>query len=318
MQTEHGVAEGSQDPSAQIQTAQSQNQAGDDQYAKYFKMNGLDEGGNPLETTDPEATAERAINKDQAQPAEPQKAKPEQQAEQPRQKQSGHERRIEVLTARTKQDKEKIGRLESEIAKLKEAKPQPKLSRDHFATEDEYEDHRDAVRKEDLKREVRLENLQEQLEETSASNFKQTWTQKVSAFYQAPEDVQRYRQTLQWAKANGVNPHQDVHDYVQDVEVGPVMLEYLLSNPQVLNAINGSKPVVRASRLMQLEQAILQSLQSPPSEQPQSRTPQTQQRVSRAPDPVGQVGNGGAPASSDGDTVAEVRRYKQQTYGRRY
>lgn len=310
-------------PAVQNQTTVSQNQAGGDKYSKYFKMNGLDEGGNPLEDSQTDtgsATGSKAGT--EAQPA-PEK-KQEGTTQQPNKPRSGYERRIDVLTARDGKSKAEIRRLRAEIEALKQSAGEggKKVSRENYVSDDEFQED---LRKETaraIKNEILLETKNSQLEQVENQVFKESWGDKVNAYYPDQESRVAYSTLLKQAKAAGINPHQDVHDYVQDSSIGPVLLEYLLRDPNALATINDAKPVVRATRLYQLEQGLMAYLQEQANGQ-QAAAPSRQQpaqaparRVTQAPAPIGPVGNGGAAVADSGDSTSAVINYKRQRYGK--
>lgn len=294
----------------------SQNPA-DAKLAKLRELNNLDQAGKPIEGKgEPTGDADGSKQK-QAQPA----AKSEENQGDKGDKASRFSKKIGGLIAQNKDYSAKIQAQKSRIAELEksleEMKKAPKYTKEHFATDEEYEDWKDSQRTTKIRTELALDQAREQMTESTNNAFKQSWNQKVSSFYKDPEDIAAFRQTLANAKAQGINPPQAVHDYVQHSDIGPVMLEYLLATPEAMHGVSNVPAVVQAARLSQIEQGLYRLLHQQGyfgNEGSQAQPQPAQTKVTQAPAPIGPVGQR-SEVSVDGSSSSAAKAYKRKHYG---
>lgn len=219
-------------------------------------------------------------------------------------------RRISVLTARAKAAEEESRSLKSRLADL-EAKvnQKPELTRDHFRDETAYEAHREQQLLEKAQSAFDKRHTEEALARQEQQAFKASWATRSQSLM-APQELQEFAELVQ---ATPDILHEDVHDYIKESEVGPVMLKALLLEPDFAHKLSAMKPINRASMLLKLEAGIIASYQS----RQQPAAPAAPQ-VTRAPTPVGTVpGGSGATTSGDEDTHAQVAAYKRSRFGGR-
>lgn len=232
--------------------------------------------------------------------------------------QNDYHRRISVLTKREKKKDAIINELQARLAKLENASKQPEkeLTEDNFATTAEYQRYlaketaKKEIREEISKREAQAEKLRQTEAETE--QFRENWGRRAQATLQ-PEEIEEYTGFI---KA-GVDPEEifesGVLEFMQDSDVGPRMMYHFLRNPELIERLNSLKPTVLAARLMQIENITRQEL-SKVTPQKHGATVAKNPVLTRAPDPIGQVGAAGTGGGmkSDEELADEYRRkYKR-------
>lgn len=308
---------------------------GSSKYSDYYALNkesdgaGSPEGAN--EPTDPSIEGVKPGAKAPDAKESPAQADPQPKKE----KVPDWQRRISVLTAREKSQAAEMQELRRQVAELSRSRTegqvqQPKkLARENFLSDEEYLDHVADFKAEE-KLNTKIQELQKQGEvsresEAAHREFRSSWLQKVQSNFPREEDRREFGELLRGAKDN---LHQDIHDFMQNSDVGPKMLRVLREYPDFAEALNKLPSSVRSTRLAQVEQTLYTELQQEyaaaaaaqvqaPAQRPSSAAPAQQRpRVSQAPAPTGPVGNsGGSAAPADGDDAAAVHAYNRKKFG---
>jgi hypothetical protein len=160
--------------------------------------------------------------------------------------------------------------------------------------------------------------LQEQ--EQAQQAFRQHWTTMVESNFGSPEDKAEFIQLVQ-NTPDTLN--KGIHEFIQNSDVGPRMLHAMLLRPDYVEALNKMPESVRTARLVQLETAIYTHLQGESETQqttqpsvPIRQTAAQPQKASRAPAPIGSIGNNGSSAPlSDQPDIDQVMAYKRKKFG---
>lgn len=295
-------------------------QNGESKYSKYFELNGMSSGAG----TSDEKPGKNDAQADGVKPADTQKepaatGKPpvdgSKKKDEVPEGQRGWSRRVEVLTAREHQHLAKIKELQAEIEIAKGKKPDDvKLTEDHFKSKEDYEDWKLERKLEARDQQRRTESLEKELESEKSGAFKTAWQPKVEKWYPTPEARAEYSALLKTAKSQ---ISADMHDFVQASDLGPVMLEWLVRNPDQSGRLAAMKPVVLGARLLQLEQALGQALSNEGTTK-SGNGPSSPPRQTNAPGPIGSVSQrGGAQVSDDDGSIEAVKRYLAKNYGNR-
>ena len=306
-------------------------------YDKYYKMNGdSDPAGTGSENPRESDSAGRGV-KPEAKASKASEPPTDGNPSTKKEKVPDWQRRISVLTAREKSRETEMQTLRQQVAELSRAKEegqkeQPKkLSRENYLSDAEYLENL-AEQKAEEKLNSRLQKMQSESEATRNSEaahkeFRQGWLQKIESNFPNPEDRQEFGELLKGAKDD---LHTDIHDFMQNSDVGPRILKTLRLHPEFADALNKLPASVRSTRLAQVEQVLYSEVQqeyaaaaaaqvqAPAAGQAQSRpVPAGQkQKVSMAPAPTGPVGNSGANAIADEASDADaVRAYKRRKFG---
>jgi hypothetical protein len=280
-------------------------------YAKYYEMNKATSeagtsDGDAGEDSGSQGAGETTAGKPPA--PKPEKAKQEDQGHK-----SGYDRRIGVLTAREKAANEQIRALEARLAALETpVQTKPKLTRDNFLTQEEYDDHRDRELTERVRNDLQKESLEGQKKAQEQNAFKSGWVDSVNKLYTTPEKKAAFSDLV---RNSPDNLHKDVHEYIRSTEVGPMMLEAFLLRPDFAEQVKAMPSAKRAATLMRLEEGIIGHLEDQQAGSSQTRTPS---RVTAAPTPIGVVG-GNASGIPDPDSLPSldrVRAYKKNRFER--
>lgn len=251
-------------------------------------------------------------------------------SEERKQKELDWERRERVMTARNKTQAEAHARemeaTRKELAELRakiEGKHEkPKLKRENFVSDEEYLETL-AERKAEEKLAAQMQGYQKQsyenqVRQEAQQEFKRGWTSKVHNNFR---DESERREFVAMVEETPDNLHQEIHEFVQNSDVGPRMLHVMLQRPEYIDALNQLPASVRATRLGQLESAIYSQMQSSrapaqPRQQAPSRPAAALQRATRAPAPIGSVGNSGSSAApEDLPDQDQVAAYKRKKFG---
>ena len=247
------------------------------------------------------------------------------------------DRRVRVLTAQKKsqadahaRDMQDMRRQMQEMqAKIEgKGKEQPKAKRENFVSDEEWISHqiKSGTEEHTTKQiqEMQRQQHEQQEQQQALQTFKQGWTAKVESNFENPADKAEFIQLVQETPDT---LHKGIHEFLQNSEVGPRMLHTMLLRPDYVEALNKMPESVRTARLTQLETAIYSHLQAEyakqqavPQAKPQSaptrQTTATPQRASRAPAPIGSVGNSGSSAAlSDQPEIDQVMAYKRKKFG---
>lgn len=201
---------------------------------------------------------------------------------------SGYERRIGTLTS-------KLRELEQKLAeKEKPAQEQKKFSRESFKNDEEYLEH--LARKmadEQVKGvlEERERKTNESLEEIqNRTRFEKEWTEKAKAQLNGNDKaLQQYHKLCAEAVETGLAKEipEDVYQLMEESEKGAIIHSILLTNDELRGKIANLSPQRRAFEILRLEDRLLNQ------QQKQEQKPS----VTKAPDPVGQVGVSGSSIS---------------------
>jgi hypothetical protein len=247
------------------------------------------------------------------------------------------DRRVRVLTAQKKSQADAHARDMQEMRKQLQdlqdkieghGKEQPKAKRENFVSDEEWIDHRIKTGTEEITQkqmqDYQRQQTERQEQEQAQQAFRQNWTTIVESNFGSPEDKAEFIHLVQ-NTPDTLN--KGIHEFIQNSDVGPRMLHAMLLRPDYVEALNKMPESVRTARLVQLETAIYTHLQGE-SEKQQATVQTTQpsvpirqtaaqpQKASRAPAPIGSVGNSGSSASlSDQPDIDQVMAYKRKKFG---
>lgn len=211
-----------------------------------------------------------------------------------------------------------IGALEDRVRQLEaeKAKPAPKYSRDHFVSDEEYEDWREQQRTNRIRTDIAIENAQEQIQNLSSeadeTEFRESWNTKLSDNFEGdPEGLKHYVQTLRGLPANYLRP--EIHEMIRSSGVGPRMLQVLGTYPHMAKELNAIKsPVVLGARLAKLESQVEYHLQRTRAQGQQAPAPAARQpQGPKAPPPIGPVGGNHGSQEVDEEALYDQVRNKK-------
>ncbi len=241
------------------------------------------------------------------------------------------DRRVRVLTAQKKtqaeahnRDMANMQRMLQELQDKVEGKgkEQPKAKRENFVSDEEWINHQIKTGTEETTsrhmQELQRKQEEEQAHSQALNTFRQNWTTKVDSNFDNADDKAEFIQLVQGTPDN---LHKGIHEFLQNSEVGPRMLHAMLLRPDYVEALNNMPDSVRTARLTQLETSIYNHLQNEyaKQQQPQQTAPSRQNatpKVSKAPAPIGSVGNSGSSVSpNDLPDIDQVMAYKKKKFG---
>jgi hypothetical protein len=205
------------------------------------------------------------------------------------------QRRIDKLTRRNKTYESELQALRKQVEDLKPKQPQQKLTKENFVSEEEYQEHI-AKRVYEQQQEAMSKANAEQYESERKAmeqqqEFAKTWKDKTDRVFAGDKEGREQFENLlrEVSSDEDFNLHQDIHDYIGDSDIGPRILHVLMLRPDLVERYNSLKPVTRGAALSRLEGEIISLMRGAV---PQEQKPAS--NVSKAPAPIGPVGNHGA------------------------
>jgi len=215
-------------------------------------------------------------------------------------KKSGYERRIGVLTNRNKMLEDRLAKLEA----AQNQKPEKVLTRENFLTDAEYGAYKD----EQLEKRI-LGKVQPQQQAPQDDGFKRSWNEKVNSTLNEDERGELFDLIGAYKDDPAFQIHEDLNEFFAHSPVGARAMLDLLNRPAVLQEINNMPAYQRYDALRTIEQGLTARTQKVP--QPAKPV------VSKAPSPIGTIGNTGMPAGIDTDQENDPRQV-QSYYMKRY
>lgn len=298
-----------------------------DRYADYIELDRESSGegeGNP----DPEPTGKPDKPESEKTPTVKAEGDGEPDAQSKPDGEKPEERRKPGWLRKIERQRAKIAQLESQLAqmKAKPAKPEQKLTRDHFLSDDEFESWKDAQRTERIKNDMRIEQTENQINDLTAdvddTEFRGSWQERLQDNFEGDQEGLRdYTQKLQGLPHNYLR--QEIHEMIRYSEVGPRMLQVLATYPEIANRLNAIKsPVVLGAQLGQLEGQVRARLEAVRQHQPQAPAanaapgrPQPARKPA-APPPTGPVGGQQGAGDSVDDEDALYASLMNKKFGR--
>lgn len=217
---------------------------------------------------------------------------------------SGYERRIGTLTREVKELRQKL------LEREQPAQEQKKFSRESFKDDEEYLEH--LARKmadEQVKGvlEERERKTNDSLEEIqNRTRFEKEWADKAKAQFNGNDKaLSQYHELCAEAQQTGLAQEipQDVYQLLEESEKGAIIHSFLLINDELRGKIANLSPQRRAFEILRLEDRLL----NPAQKQEQK------QAVTKAPDPVGQVGvSGGSVDEKNLPWNEQLKRFSQK------
>lgn len=159
-------------------------------------------------------------------------------------------------------------KLELENLKKSLAKPEVKVTQDNFDTVEEFKEWEDQQRIDKIKNELRKEQL-ETLESQKIVESKRTAiVEKVETLFEGPEDKKLYNDMVSQAIDMGLdgflkneNKEQTIRTFIDDSNIGPLVLQYLIGYPEKLKEIYDMRDVLdKKVELKLLEREIKSNL----------------------------------------------------------
>ena len=199
---------------------------------------------------------------------------------------------------RLKRENRKVGRLERELQEVKslltqskQVEPQtaPNLSKEHFATEDEYINYLVESRVQQSNQKAEQESLRVQQERQKYEEAAKSWQEKVNTNFASEEDQADFYETVQTLGDLNQVFSEDILKYVHQHKNGPKMLKYFAERPQAVAQVNNIHPYELPSVLGKVSDYV--------SQKPVQVAPQP----SKAPVPTGSLTN-----KTSGSTVKSI------------
>jgi len=290
-------------------------------YEMYRQLNAEPEGsGNPTEDAqvevgqvdvkvEPEAVRTEELGSSEADTstgdvsdsstnkAKQESAKPEKQGMPPKAQKAFDKRTAQLRTAQ-----EKLEVAKAKLAKYEEAeKASSSVDEQSFVSNKELVDHQvktglNSALKEAAEADATAAS--EEVVQLSNEAFKADWNVKVGIHFDTPEKLNGYRARLQSRGAVLNTMGEDVREFMETSDVGPLIADAFLQQPQYVAQIN-ALPTLRKGKVMQeLEHALSQA--------PQVSTGTQFQAVPVAADPVGEVNTTGGKTTTNRSSAQQV------------
>jgi hypothetical protein len=217
--------------------------------------------------------------------------------QQPGESHKGFLKRIDILTSRNKKLEERLANLEksSETKKV-----EPKLTKDNFINEAEYQEYlidQKVQERLDKMSAKQSESQAKQSEEAERSReFQSSWAKRVQTTL-TPIEAQELADLTQ---DESIDLHDDIHEVISYSDLGPKILRELLLRPEAIKTLNAMPSSIRGAKLMQLESYLRESGKK-----------DTTKKVSTAPDPIGMVGVGASTNTGELTEAQKVEQYRK-------
>lgn len=212
---------------------------------------------------------------------------------------------IDKLVRKNKQAKEKLKAMEEELAALKGEKDS-KIDVNN-ATNAEYIEDTIRRRMAEEREKMLTEQHKSLLDEhnrVQEEAFATTWTERVRSNFKTPEQQQQFVQLVSQSK---VDLDDGVQEYIDNSELGPTILAALVQRPDIVARLSTLPNTIKAVELYKIEQTLAHHVANSSQAKPTAST--------KAPAPVGNVGNNVTSASRQRSDAEEIAAYYKKKYG---
>lgn len=302
------------DEAVKIEGQESQpNPANETKYSEYYALQDKGDGGNQSQKSEENDVKSEGAEKTQDAKPEPVKAPEQEQVQDKKPHIPDWQKRINKQTAIIK-------RQEAELAELKkwresQAQPtKPKLTRDNFVTEEEWIDYKAEQKVKEILAKQQEETAKGQGEaeqkQKEVIEFQRKWANVVRSNFEG--DEQGMREFLAKVQDPEITEgmDKDVHDYVESSPVGARLLDVLINRPDLVEQINGAKPVYKGEILRRLESQVYQFMQSKKGDTGKAKVPET-----KAPKPIGSISQEGSALDEETAQRVQYDNYMKKKHG---
>jgi chemotaxis protein histidine kinase CheA len=175
--------------------------------------------------------------------------------------------------------KTQLEQMRQELEDLKKniAKPEAKITRDNFETDEDYEDWRLDQKAQNIFDNSQKKQLEAKIEEQSIIEQKTKVTSKVQELYSDPKDLDLYNKMIQFGIQNGLEDAlnsdngKDIKKFIDNSTIGPRVLQHLIGFPNKFNEIfNMDDTIDKRFELKMLERELLADIQFKKNQTPDS------------------------------------------------
>lgn len=179
---------------------------------------------------------------------------------------------------RLKRETRKVGRLERELAELKNLIQQQsaqsntqEVDRNKFATQQEYEAYKSQL---EAYKKIQQQEQEQSIRQREAQVKLQSWQEKINSNFTSDDELMDYQESLQ-ALGNPSNYFsEDELTYMFSHKAGPKMLKYFADHPNAIQVLTQSHPYDKPAIFQKVAQIVANGSQQAPKQLSKAPKPQ--------------------------------------------